>query len=56
MDEVKEEPVFEDGMHEISSSNELIIGMKYEEHEVPVIETDDRVSLILGNLKIGSLL
>jgi hypothetical protein len=56
MDDVKEEPAFEDGVHEITSPNELIVDMKYEEHQVPEIETDERVRLILGKLKIGSLL
>jgi hypothetical protein len=52
MDVVKAEPAFEDGIHEITSPNELIIDMKYE--KIPEVETDERVSLILANLKIGS--
>jgi hypothetical protein len=53
MDVVKEESVFENGTHEITSVNELIIDIKYEEYKVPVIGSEDRVSLILDNLKIG---
>jgi hypothetical protein len=54
MDVVKEEPVFEDATHEITSVNELIIDMKYEEHKVPAIGSEDRVSLNQGNLQIGN--
>jgi hypothetical protein len=56
MDVVKEEPVFQDGIHEITLPDELVIDMKYEDYKVSVIETDDKVSLILGNLKRGSSL
>jgi hypothetical protein len=54
MDVVKKEPVFEDGRHVISSVNELVTDMKYEEYKVPAIANDDRVSVNLGNLQIGN--
>jgi hypothetical protein len=55
MDVMKKEPVFEDGTHEITSINELVTDMKYEEHKVPAVGSDDRVSLNLGNFRTGNL-
>jgi hypothetical protein len=56
MDMVKEEPIFEDGMHEITTVNEFSIDMKYEECKVPVTRNEDRVSSVPRNLKIGNSL
>jgi hypothetical protein len=56
MEMVKEERVFEDGMHEITSVNEFSNNMKYEECKVPVTRNEDGVSSILCNLKIGNSL